>query len=229
MRNPNTSAAQPQPGPPVSVVLPVKNLATAKSRLAPAAGERRGSLALAFAADTLRAVLSCPVVGLVVVVTDDARVADRLGGGRVVIVPEGHRRGLNPAVQRGASEARMRAPESPVAAMSADLPALQPAELARALAAARAWPRAFVPDSTGEGTTVLVAAPGVDLDPRFGGRSAAAHEASGAERVVPDGIDSVRRDVDTGADLAIAVRLGVGPHTHSVLSGEPPLPLAATS
>src|SRR5580698_1201871 len=53
-----------------TVLLPVKVLARAKSRLAVLAGDRRRELALALAADTVAAVLACPAVARVVVVTD---------------------------------------------------------------------------------------------------------------------------------------------------------------
>ena len=104
-----------------------------------------------------------------------------------------------------------------VAALSADLPALRPAELTAVLAACVA-PRSFVIDLPGTGTTLLAAAPGVALDPRFGVGSALAHQASGAVPIELTGIESVRRDVDTAADLAHAVQLGVGPATADVMS-----------
>jgi 2-phospho-L-lactate guanylyltransferase len=75
-----------------------------------------------------------------------------------------------------------------------------------------------VVDQPGTGTTLLAAAPGVPLDPHFGVGSARAHEESGAVPIELPGIDSVRRDVDTAADLAHAVQLGVGPATADVLS-----------
>jgi 2-phospho-L-lactate guanylyltransferase len=65
---------------------------------------------------------------------------------------------------------------------------------------------------------MLTAAPGVSLDPRFGVGSALAHQASGAVPITLADIVSVRRDVDTAADLAHAVQLGVGPETAEVMS-----------
>jgi 2-phospho-L-lactate guanylyltransferase len=55
-----------------SLVIPVKVLARAKSRLAAHAGASRSALALAMAADTVSAAVACPAVCAVVVVTDDA-------------------------------------------------------------------------------------------------------------------------------------------------------------
>jgi hypothetical protein len=50
-------------------------------------------------------------------------------------------------------------PRSPLAALNADLPALRPLELARVLDAAAEFPRAFLPDAAGIGTTLLAASP----------------------------------------------------------------------
>ena len=51
---------------------------------------------------------------------------------------------------------------------------------------------------------MLAAAAGVPLDPRFGVGSALAHQASGAVPIEFVDIESLRRDVDTAADLAHA-------------------------
>ena len=75
----------------------------------------------------------------------------------------------------------------------------------------------FVPDAAGTGTTMLTAAAGTALDPRFGERSCAAHAASGAVRLSPADAAGLRRDVDTEVDLWDALRLGVGPATAAVL------------
>ena len=59
-----------------SLVVPVKVLARAKTRLAALAGPDRPALALAMAADTVAAALGCPEVGRVVVVTGDPQAAE---------------------------------------------------------------------------------------------------------------------------------------------------------
>ncbi|MFP3987669.1 2-phospho-L-lactate guanylyltransferase [Streptomyces sp. E11-3] len=197
-----------------TLVIPLKPLIRAKSRLADTAGDGlRPSLALAFAQDTVAAAAACPAVRDVVVVTDDARAARELGvlGARVVRdEPAG---GLNAALAHGARSARAMRPAAAVAALNADLPALRPVELRRVLDAAASFPRAFLADAAGIGTTLLAAAPGVELRPAFGGASRARHLASGAAELLTPDVDSVRQDVDTGADLAAARRLGLGPRT----------------
>lgn len=192
----------------------MKPLARAKSRLAPAAGaELRPRLALAFARDTVAAALSCPAVLDVVVVTDDPEAKAALTAVGARIVPDEPDRGLNAALAHGERAVRAGRPRAAVAALNADLPALRPGELARVLDYSAEFPRAFVTDAAGIGTTFLSAAPGVELRPAFGGRSRARHLDSGAVEIDLAGIDSVRQDVDTGEDLRAALALGVGAHT----------------
>jgi 2-phospho-L-lactate guanylyltransferase len=197
-----------------TVVVPVKRLLAAKSRLQDArrAPADHAALALALAMDTVRAAADCPDVARVVVVTDDAEAGRAVRTLDAVVVRDEPDAGLNPALAHGAGAARQIAPEDGVAVLSADLPALRPAELAAALAAAAATARAFVPDAAGTGTTLLAAGPGTALDPRYGPGSRADHRASGAVELAGDW-PSLRRDVDTAADLAAAAALGVGPAT----------------
>ncbi|MEU7582969.1 2-phospho-L-lactate guanylyltransferase [Streptomyces sp. NPDC041068] len=197
-----------------TLVIPLKPLARAKSRLAAASGDGlRPGLALAFAQDTVAAATACPAVRDVAVVTDDALAGRELAALGARVVPDVPGGGLNAALAHGAALVRAERPEAPVAALNADLPALRPAELARALDDAAQFPRAFMPDAAGIGTTLLSAAAGTELRPAFGTASRARHAASGAVELALDGVDSVRQDVDTGEDLRAALLLGVGPRT----------------
>ncbi|WUS99465.1 2-phospho-L-lactate guanylyltransferase [Streptomyces sp. NBC_00708] len=214
MRIESGTATNTDPAGRWSLVVPLKPLARAKSRLAPASGALlRPRLALAFARDTVAAALSCPDVADVVVVTDDTAAGAALAALGALVVPDSPAAGLNAALAHGERVARTARPGAPVAALNADLPALRPAELSRVLEFSAAFPRAFVPDAAGIGTTFLSAGPGVELRPAFGGPSRARHLASGAVEITLPGIDSVRRDVDTGEDLRAALVLGVGPFT----------------
>ncbi len=200
-----------------SVVVPAKRLGVAKTRLRPLTAGRddadaiHRALVLALLADTVAAAIACPVVGAVVVVTDDpdaAAVVRVLGGRTVADEPD---RGLNPALEHGARSA----PGTAVAALSSDLPALRPQELGTALGAARTVPRAFVADAQGTGTTLLTAV-GTRLLPRFGPGSAEAHLADGA--VALSGTwPGLVRDVDTEADLRAVLALGAGPRTAALV------------
>lgn len=185
------------------VIIPVKRLARAKSRLSAALPPSdRADLVVSMARSTVSAALD--VVTRVVVVTDDPLVREVLSGVVFVGDPGG---GLNAALRHAAALAP---PSTGVAALTADVPALRAPELAAALGAARE--RSFVPDQPGTGTVLLAAPAGVPLDPRFGAGSAAAHEASGAVRLDGDW-PTLRRDVDTADDLAAAYALGWRPRT----------------
>ncbi|MFE3325563.1 2-phospho-L-lactate guanylyltransferase [Streptomyces sp. NPDC059176] len=197
-----------------SLVVPLKPLALAKSRLAATSGGvMRPQFALAFALDTVAAALACAAVRDVAVVTDDPLASAELAGVGARVVPDSPGAGLNAALAHGANTVRAVRPEAAVAALNADLPALRPAELARVLASAAQFPRAFLADASGIGTTFLAAAPGVELLPAFGGRSRDRHLLSGAVEIELEGVESLRRDVDTGDDLRAALALGVGPRT----------------
>src|ERR1700735_4217481 len=71
-----------------TVLLPAKVLAQAKSRLAVLAGDRRHELALALASDTVSAVVACPEVARVIVVTSDPVAGPQLAALGAHIIPE---------------------------------------------------------------------------------------------------------------------------------------------
>ncbi|WP_030164455.1 2-phospho-L-lactate guanylyltransferase [Spirillospora albida] len=218
-----STAARSAPRLPWSLVVPVKVLARAKTRMSAAAGPYRADLALAVAADTVAAALACDRVQNVIVVTDDPVPAAELAALGARIVPDEPDAGLNPALVHGAGRGRVLAPNAGVGAISADLPALRPFELARVLDAAALRPEAFVPDAAGIGTTLYTALPGVPFAPAFGGGSRAAHRARGAAELLLDGIATVRRDVDTPDDLREALLLGTGPRTAEIAARLPAL------
>lgn len=200
-----------------TLVIPVKVLARAKSRMSAAAGPHRERLALSVAADTVAAALRSDRVGSVVVVTDDPLAARELSTLGARVVPDEPDCGLNPALSYGAGLARATAPDAGVGALSADLPALRPAELSQVLdAAAARGGTAFVPDAADIGTTLYVATPGAAFTPAFGPESRARHLGQGASELALDGIPSMRRDVDTLEDLRAVLALGAGPRTTAI-------------
>ncbi len=119
-----------------TLVIPLKPLARAKSRLADTADDGlRPGLALAFAQDTVSAALACTAVRDVVVVTDDSVAARELAALGAAIVPDEPLGGLNAALAHGERAVRTVRPDSAVAALNADLPALRP----------RNWPASSMP------------------------------------------------------------------------------------
>lgn len=204
----------------VSLVIPVRDAATAKSRLAGDGGAeadaRRAALAAAIALDTVSAARSAREVGELVVV---GSLPEPLPGVRVVDDP-----GFGLLVAIGAGLAAADA-ASPTAVLLGDLPALQPADLDAALVAASEHHWAFVPDAEGEGTTLVVASAGLPHSLRFGAGSAVRHRDAGyVELDVPER-SGLRRDVDTPAQLAALDALAaagavlIGPRTRALLTG----------
>ncbi|MGZ4594702.1 MAG: 2-phospho-L-lactate guanylyltransferase [Actinomycetes bacterium] len=194
------------------LVVPVKRLAVAKTRLS-AIDQRRRDLAVAFALDTVSVAAACLAVEAVLVVTDEDAAADLLRRAGALVVGDEPDAGLNAALAHGAAVAGRLHPGCAVGALSADLPALRQDELARALGRAPSDAACFVRDAHGSGTTALLAHRPHDFAPAFGPGSAAAHLAAGAVELAGADIDSLRHDVDTPEDLERALAMGVGPHT----------------
>lgn len=196
------------------VVVPVKTAERAKSRLAPLGDRVRRELVVAFALDTVTAALECPLVEAVLVVTDEVPLALGLRELGVSVIPDGVAQDLNASLEQGAAELVRRHPHLRPVAVCADLPCLDPAELATVLGCADRG--GFVRDEEGVGTTLYAAVGLADFRPRFGPGSAVAHEAAGRAEVNARDCPTVRRDVDTPADLRSARALGVRAHTSLV-------------
>ena len=195
---------------PWHVVIPVKQTDRGKSRLGPAVGADRELLSSAIADDTIAAAVATVGPSRVVVVTSDPglRVAWRAAG---VVVDDDPGAGLNAAVRAGQGST----PAGRLtAALLGDVPALRPADLARALSAALEVGECFVPDAAGVGTVLRC---GAGFAPRFGPDSAARHEADGAVRLELD-LPSLRTDVDDAASLVAARRIGLGRRTSALLA-----------
>ncbi|MDN5725758.1 MAG: hypothetical protein L0G99_07475 [Propionibacteriales bacterium] len=212
----------------ISLVVPLKDLSSAKSRFVDAAPELRRRLAWSMFCDT---VLTCAeVADLVVVVSDVPGVAASLRqrGVRAVVVPDPG--GLNSAFTAGASVTPV---GGMVGCVMGDLPALTRAELVEIAVGASTHPRAFLADADGVGTTMLFSSAGLvdsggSLDPRFDDActrhgSAMRHLDSGAvalsRRQDQPGWPGARRDVDDPSSLIEAARIGLGRHTRPLTDG----------
>ncbi|MGW5748097.1 2-phospho-L-lactate guanylyltransferase [Amycolatopsis sp. NPDC003861] len=218
----------------VDLVVPLKHPRDGKSRLRGAVEPaHHPGLVLAFAKDTLAAVTSSARVRRVLVVAADPGAVAELAELGVEVVGEPDEKSLNAAFRYGEALLKADDPGAAVGALQADLPALRAGDLTAALAEAEAaaqaattttaeaaaqtaagpaGKRAFVADRQGTGTTLLLAAPGAALDPRFGPGSARLHAASGAVPLL-GALPTLRSDVDTPDDLAHVRALGVGKHT----------------
>jgi 2-phospho-L-lactate/phosphoenolpyruvate guanylyltransferase len=215
-----TAATSTRPGPPAryGVVVPVKRLAAAKSRLASLGDDVRRELVGAFVTDTVSALLDTSCVGRVLVVTDEVALATWLTGLGVAAIPDARSDDLNATLVQGVAELLRRDPDLRPAAVCADLPALRPEELSGVLATVEPDRAAFVADAAGVGTTFYTAPDLETFEPRFGSRSREAHLAAGAVELDTTAAPSLARDVDTPDDLRAALELGVGNRTSFVLT-----------
>ncbi len=189
------------------VIIAVKNLASAKSRLAQSlTGPERERLVLGMLRHAISVAFSA--AGTVAVVSPDpaAKAAAGRAGARFIFddTPEGHLDPLNNALRSAAVQLRASSPNLVV--LQADLPVVTNEEFASALASARGYPRSFVADRHGTGTAALFSTDG-DLNPLFGIDSARRHRDSGAVELTGDW-PGLRCDVDTPEDLAVARELG---------------------
>ncbi len=221
-----------------TVVVPFKGAADAKSRLSESFdGTERAAIALAFVVDTVSAVSRAPAVSSVIVVSNQPGLAEHLAAAhltaaaghapgsagmeaRVIADPGG---GINAAVAAGLAHARAAAPDAFAAAITGDLAALRPADLAQAFALAEAAATAgaqlaFVPDREGSGTTMVAFAPGAVSPTHFGIGSCAAHTAAGYRPLAVPAESSLRLDIDDADDLERARLLGLGEATLAVLA-----------
>jgi 2-phospho-L-lactate guanylyltransferase len=195
-----------------TVVIPVKGTASAKSRLGASP-----ELALAIALDTVAAAVDA---ARVLVVTSSALASSAIAP-RVIatqfealgaLVIADNDAGLAAAIAQGVAQAG----DDFVAVLLGDLPALRSSELRSALELAEQHPLAFVPDADNDGTVLIAAHRATDHRPAFGVHSRAGHLAAGyLELNIP--LDSgLRRDVDTGSQLA-ALGPRVGARTRALL------------
>ncbi|MEV8221863.1 2-phospho-L-lactate guanylyltransferase [Dietzia maris] len=205
-----------------TIVVPVKALERAKSRLVPAlTADGRRALVVAMAVDVLAACRETPGVARVRVVSADPRVEELASGAGAEFVDEPartdtrHGDPLNFALDNALADV-----PGPVGVVAADLPELRPEHLARILDIAGRHPHATVTDHRGAGTTMAfwTGAPGPRVC-RFGVDSAARYrDEGGAVPIAAVGdLAAASRDVDVPEDLARLPGRSVGPATAGAL------------
>jgi len=202
-----------------TVVIPLKPIQLAKSRLSRLPGPLREALVVGMALDVRDAALGCGCVEEVVVVSRDPRWRPVLGRPGLRFVSDSPEDSLNDALRRGAVAARQGGHERGIAALTGDLPALTADELGSALRRASDCASSFTADARGTGTTLLAARSPSVFHPRYGARSRLRHLRAGATELRMPRRSGLRQDVDTSDDLAAAVLIGVGQHTRAVLLG----------
>lgn len=194
---------------PVTALIPVKTLASGKSRLS---GHLTPEQRVALTEETLRRLLHIlranPRIGEIAVVTRDPAVIQWLHGRGVTLLPETRDSppdGLNAAL-RGARAALPGA--MALLVLPADLVAVTAHDIAAMIGLADAGAPSVViaPDRLDQGTNALLLRPPGVIDFAFGERSAARHAAAAAETGAATHwyrSDSIALDLDAPEDYDI--------------------------
>lgn len=207
----------------IAAVVPVKGLASSKSRLLPHLGrEVVEKLAIAMLGDVVGALRGVPELETIAVVTPDARVADaarELGALPLLRrYPD-----LNAALDGSATEL-VRSPKDAVLIVLGDVAGVQSRDIATLIRVLEdtAPPVAVLAPSGDGGTSALLRSPWNCTPAGFGPDSAAIHraraEAAGvAFAEIP--LPSLAIDIDTPADIEAALAIGdtLGARTRAVL------------
>jgi len=207
----------------VEVVVAARGGPDAKSRLAgrldPA---QREVLVQAMLADMLAALGRCEPRLRICVTTPTPALARLAASSEVVVVLEHGPDGLNGAFDRARRRIAAGDPDTTVLLLPADLPRLQPDDIAACLSAAGPGRLVLAPASADGGTGALVLRADVPLPLAFGPGSFGKHLAQARTL----GLDArvVRApglgfDIDRPADLDAFLALGGGGHTAELLSG----------
>ena len=208
-------------------IVPVKDLASAKGRLASRLGrDERRHLAVAMLEDVLRALARVAALRGVMVVTRDGELRDiatRLGAEVLdeSKVEEGPTDGYTAAITLAASEIDRRG-ASAMLVVPGDVPLVEPGDIHELLASLGPPPSVvFVPSHDGRGTNAVLMSPPTAFELRFGEPSFLPH----VERARALGLDtralrlpSLALDLDTPADLDVFIKRATsGSHTLRML------------
>ncbi len=206
----------------VTVLIPVKNLALAKSRLAevlPPVG--REALARALVRHVVARARAAGGVARVVLLSDDEAVAREAVALDVEHQPEAAP-GLNASLEAAIASLRAGA-DAGVLVLFADLPTLTTSDVQSLVDTLRAWPDALTlaPSERG-GTSAVGLPPGVAVPLQFGAGSRTRFERAAAElglRVVTVDRPGLFQDLDEPDDIpAVLASPACAPHVRAVLT-----------
>lgn len=190
----------------IAVLVPVKDLTRAKSRLSPVLSlEERRELAWLLLQGTLRAIAAAETGGPRFVVTSYAPAVALAGELGFAVIEEAQQRSESDSVDAASAELERRGLAG-VLRIPLDLPLLAPGDLAPVLAAARSGASAvLVPARDRLGTNALYRSPPSLFPSQFGPDSLNLHEraaraAAADVRVLP--IEGFALDIDDPADVA---------------------------
>jgi 2-phospho-L-lactate/phosphoenolpyruvate guanylyltransferase len=188
------------------ILVPVKNLATAKQRLGSVlTQEQRTELARAMLKDVFDALAGVPGKPTVGIVTGDAfatRLARQHG---FEIIADADNPGESEAIAMATQEAEKRGAEFTLV-IPGDVPLITAEEVAAVLNAAPPQGSVLVRAADGRGTNAILRRPAALFPCRFGNDSFQPHQAAARATlktcVVLDGLPGIALDVDRPEDLA---------------------------
>ena len=188
----------------IHALIPVKGLASAKSRLTPPfSNDERATLTLTMLRHVVATAHASGALARITVISPDTAVLDVAEALGVVALRQ-RTVGLNPALDEARADAVSHGAEA-VLALHADLPRLDPADIMAMVARLPAPPAVvLVPDYTGSGTNALLIAPPDAFPFLFGPDSFARHLAAVERLNLPYAVVSapgIAGDVDTPDDV----------------------------
>jgi 2-phospho-L-lactate/phosphoenolpyruvate guanylyltransferase len=187
------------------ILVPVKNLGNAKQRLASVLDQRaRTELAQAMLHDVLDALAMCSERLQVSLVTSDPFAVDLAQEFNFEVIPDLANQSETDAIEMATNVCELRGAESTLV-IPADIPLIQPSEVAAILQAALEEGSVLVPAADGRGTNAIFRRPAALFPLRFGNDSfrphLAAARASGKTCVLL-ALPGIALDIDNPADLA---------------------------
>jgi len=204
------------------VLVPVKRLDRAKSRLSPHLDSaERAMLASAMLRDVFDAIggASDPVGILVITGDPDAAALARDAG--AIVLDDPHETGTNDAVRQGIAWLSSRGVDG-VAVIPGDIPFVTAGELEAVFSAMRSDDLVVVPATRDGGTNVLAMSPPDLIAPSFGSGSFAKHrENAAATGITPSVLilEGAGHDIDVAGDLVLSAVPDGGRRTRGLLAG----------
>lgn len=207
-----------------AVLIAAKQLAFAKTRLAPAlpAADERIALAEAMFRDVLAAALSAQLPAIVAVVTSDPTLIALARTGNALTIDEEYPRGLNVAVRLG-TEFLISRGATTICTVLSDIPLVTGEDIDASFAAMPLSGSGviLVPSFDFSGTNMMTRTPPDVIPTRFGRLSLARHVDDCRERAVPCEVVRMPRpaiDLDVPRDLIEFARMPSMTHTFGQLS-----------
>ena len=203
-----------------TILVPVKNLAGAKQRLAEVlTAEQRRSLAESMLRDVLEALAQLDQPESISIVTGDALVADFASEHRFDVIADHENAGETAAIAL-ATDVTASGGSDGVLVIPADVPLITAAEVKAILDAAPESGTVLVPAADGRGTNAILRRPANLFPARFGNDSFLPHLASARRAGFPVVIlelPGIALDVDRPDDLAALLAAGGSTRTQNLL------------